>query len=90
MGLEEQLGARLSRNKLTASGLNLYEMVTNDTLDFEMKTILQERDTVTYEFLLKIEFFTEEYSTTIICLDQLSFSQYLKKTEIPNFVVCTR
>ena len=89
MGLGEQLGARLSRNKLTASGLNLYEMVTNNTLDFEMKTILQERDTVTYEFLLKIEFFTGEYSTTI-CLDQLSFSQYLKKTEIPNFAVCSR
>ena len=57
-------GVWLSRNKLTVSWPCLYEMRTNDTLDLEMKTILQDRDTLRYEFLDKIQFFTGEYSTT--------------------------
>ena len=39
-------------------------MHTNYTLDLEMKTILQDRDTLRYEFLDKIQLFTGEYSTT--------------------------
>ena len=85
LGLGEQLGVRLSRKELTASGPCLYGMHTNDLLDLEMETILLGRDTLeNMNFYIKYNFLLENI------LDQLSFSQYLKKIKTRNFVVCTR
>ena len=61
LGLGQQLGVRLSRKTLTANGLRLYGMHTNDLLDLKMKT-LRQRYFRMYEFLHKIQFFTGEYS----------------------------
>ena len=90
LGLGEQLDVWFSRKELTANGPRLYGMHTNNLLDIEMVTILQGRDTleamyfyIKYNFLLKNILW-------LVCLDQLSFSQYLKKIKTSNFVVCTR
>lgn len=51
-------------------------MHTNDTLDLEMKTILQDIVTLRYEFLDKIQFFTGEYSTTSLSRPTFIFAVF--------------
>ena len=87
LGLGEHLDFCLSRKELTANGPRLY---TNDLLDIEMKTILQGRDILeSMNFYIKYNFVLENI-LWLVCLDQLSFLQYLRKIKTRNFVVCKR
>ena len=87
LGLGEHLDFCLSMKELTANGPRLY---TNDLLDIEMETILQGRDILeSMNFYIKYNFVLENI-LWLVCLDQLSFLQYLRKIKTRNFVVCKR